>query len=201
METPVRLVLVFVVDGLRPDSIGPADTPTLCRLRAEGVDFLDSHAVFPTVTRVNATALVTGLQPGSSGIVGNQMYVPAVEPTRAFGTDDHRRLLALDRASDGRLVQGRTLAEHLHASGHRLAAVSSGSTGSALLTNPRAPAGIGALVNGYLEPGARVAWPDEVRRRRRAAARPATTPRWRGRSGCCASTCCPSSAPPWWSTG
>ena len=162
METPVRLVLVFVVDGLRPDSIGPTDTPTLCRLRAEGVDFLDSHAVFPTVTRVNATALVTGLQPGSSGIVGNQMYVPAVEPTRAFGTDDHRRLLALDRASDGRLVQGRTLAEHLHARGHRLAAVSSGSTGSALLTNPRAPAGIGALVNGYLEPGARVAWPDEV---------------------------------------
>ena len=29
-----RLVIVFVVDGLRPDAITPADTPTLHRLRA-----------------------------------------------------------------------------------------------------------------------------------------------------------------------
>ena len=56
----------------------------------------------------------------------------------------------------------RTLAERLEARGLRLAAVSSGSTGSALLTNPRAPAGVGVLVNGYLDPGQRVAWPDDV---------------------------------------
>ena len=31
-----RLVAIFVVDGLRPDSINPADTPTIARLRAEG---------------------------------------------------------------------------------------------------------------------------------------------------------------------
>jgi len=59
--TPSRLVIVFVVDGLRPDSITAEDTPTLFRLRAEGVDFADSHAVFPTVTRVNAAALATGM--------------------------------------------------------------------------------------------------------------------------------------------
>jgi arylsulfatase A-like enzyme len=157
-----RLVIVFVVDGLRPDSITVEDTPTLFRLRAEGVDFVDSHAVFPTVTRVNAAALVTGLQPGTSGILGNQMYVPAVDPARAFGTDDHRSLLALDHATGGRLVLGPTLAERLHAHGLGLAAVSSGSTGSALLTNPRAPAGIGVLVNGYLDAGRTVAWPPDV---------------------------------------
>lgn len=155
-----RLVIVFVVDGLRPDSITAEDTPTLFRLRAEGVDFAASHAVFPTVTRVNAAALATGMQPATNGILGNQMYVPAVEPARAFGTDDHRSLLALDHATGGRLVLGRTLAERLHARGLVLAAVSSGSTGSALLTNPRAVAGIGVLVNGYLDPGKRVAWPD-----------------------------------------
>ena len=160
--TPVGLVLVFVVDGLRPDSITLADTPTLFRLRAEGVDFTNGHAVFPTVTRVNAAALATGMQPGTMGIVGNQMYVPAVEPARAFGTDDHRRLMALDRATGGRLVLGRTLAERLRAHGLRLAAVSSGSTGSALLTNPRAVAGVGVLVNGDLEPGKTVAWPPDV---------------------------------------
>ncbi len=160
--TPARLVLVFVVDGLRPDSITLADTPTLFRLCAEGVDFTNGHAVFPTVTRVNAAALATGMQPGTMGIVGNQMYVPAVEPARAFGTDDHRSLIALDRVTGGRLVLGRTLAERLQAHGLRLAAVSSGSTGSALLTNPRAVAGVGVLVNGDLEPGTTVAWPADV---------------------------------------
>ena len=36
---PAALHLVFVIDGLRPDSITEADTPTLYRLRREGVAF------------------------------------------------------------------------------------------------------------------------------------------------------------------
>ena len=157
-----RLVILFVVDGLRPDAITAAETPTLHRLRSEGVAFANSHAVLPTVTRVNAATLATGAQPGTHGIVGNQMYVPAVDASRALGTDSHRRLLDVDRVTGGRLVLVETLAERLAARGLGLAAVSSGSTGSALLTNPRAPAGVGVLVNGYLDPGKRVAWPDRV---------------------------------------
>ena len=34
---PPRSVIVFVVDGLRPDFITPDDTPVLFRLRADGV--------------------------------------------------------------------------------------------------------------------------------------------------------------------
>ena len=162
MPTAARLVIVFVVDGLRPDSITAKDTPTLHRLRAEGVRFTDSHAVFPTVTRVNAATIATGTQPGTHGIVGNQIYVPAVDRARAFGTDAHRRLLDVDRVTDGRLVLARTLGERLQARGLGLAAVSSGSTGSALLTNPRAPRGVGLLVNGYFDPGKSVAWPPEA---------------------------------------
>ncbi|HZE35165.1 MAG TPA: alkaline phosphatase family protein [Candidatus Eisenbacteria bacterium] len=157
-----RLVIVFVVDGLRPDAITVADTPTVHRLRAEGVEFANSHAVFPTVTRVNAATLATGGHPGTHGIVGNQMYVPAVDPLRAIDTAAYRRLLDVDRATRGRLVLTRTLGERLEAHGMRLAAVSSGSTGSALLTNSRGPAGVGVLVNGYFDPGKRVAWPDDV---------------------------------------
>ena len=157
-----RLVIVFVVDGLRPDAITEADTPTLCRLRAQGVRFTNTHSAFPTVTRVNAATIVTGAHPGTHGIVGNQLYVPAVDPTRAIDTSSWRRLLEVDAATEGRLLQAPTLAERLAARGLSLAAVSSGSTGSALLTNHRAPSGTGALVNGYIEPGARVAWPDEL---------------------------------------
>ena len=155
-------MIVFVVDGLRPDAITVDGTPTLARLRAEGVTFANSHSVFPTVTRVNAATLATGAQPGTSGIVGNQMYVPAVDSTRAFGTDDHRHLQALDAATGGRVLLVPTLAERLQAHGLRLAAVGSGSTGSTFLLDPRAPDGVGVLVNGYFEPGKTVAYPADV---------------------------------------
>jgi predicted AlkP superfamily pyrophosphatase or phosphodiesterase len=157
-----RLVIVFVVDGLRPDAITAEDTPTLWRLRAEGVEFTDGHAVFPTVTRVNAATLATGAQPGTHGIVGNQMYVPGVEPRRAFDTGNHAHLRRLDELSGGRVLSTPTLAERLQARGLRLAGVSSGSTGSGFLLNPRAPAGVGALVNGYFDPGRTAAYPDRV---------------------------------------
>jgi predicted AlkP superfamily pyrophosphatase or phosphodiesterase len=157
-----RLVLVFVVDGLRPDAITAEDTPTLFRLRTEGVEFTDSHAVFPTVTRVNAATLATGAQPGSHGIVGNQMYLPGVEPRRAFDTGNYAHLRRLDEVSGRRVVLVPTLAERLQTRELRLAGVSSGSTGSGFLLNPRAPDGIGVLVNGYFDPGRTAAYPDEV---------------------------------------
>jgi predicted AlkP superfamily pyrophosphatase or phosphodiesterase len=162
MPTASRFVIVFVVDGLRPDAVTAADTPTLLRLRSEGVEFVNSHAVFPTVTRVNAAALATGAHPGTNGILGNQMFVPVVEPTRAFNTGDHRNLVRLDQATGGRLVLARTLAERLRAHGLSLAGVSSGSTGSAFLLNPRAVSGVGALVNGAFAPGECVAYPPDV---------------------------------------
>jgi predicted AlkP superfamily pyrophosphatase or phosphodiesterase len=73
---------VFVVDGLRPDAITAENTPTLHRLWREGVDFTNSHAVFPTVTRVNAATLATGAQPGTHGILGNQFTSPRSTPPR-----------------------------------------------------------------------------------------------------------------------
>src|SRR5215475_3128469 len=79
-----RVLLVFVLDGLRPDAINPIDTPTLFRLRQEGVHYLNSHAVFPTVTRVNAAAIGTGAYPGTNGIMSNVMSVPAVNQGRPF---------------------------------------------------------------------------------------------------------------------
>jgi arylsulfatase A-like enzyme len=160
---PARpLVLVFVVDGLRPDAITAEDTPTLFRLRAEGVELVNSHAVFPTVTRVNAATIATGTQPGVNGLVGNQMFVPGVDERRAFDTGNYRNFLALGQAAGGRVLQVPTLAERLHARGLALAGVSSGSTGSAFLLNPKALSGVGALVNGYLDPGKTVAYPAAV---------------------------------------
>jgi predicted AlkP superfamily pyrophosphatase or phosphodiesterase len=156
------LNLVLVLDGLRPDSITPEETPNLWRLRQEGIHFPNSHAVFPTVTRVNATAIATGTYPDRNGILGNRIYVRAVNPNLAFVNDDHRNLLRLDEVTGGGMVLTKSLGEILAERGKRLAAVSSGSTGQVLLLNPRAPKGVGVLVNGYWEPGVRVAFPPDV---------------------------------------
>jgi len=154
------LNLVLVIDGLRPDAITPEDTPNLWRLRREGVHFENGHAVFPTVTRVNAAAIATGAYPARNGMLGNRIYIRAVDLNLAFGNDDHKNLLRLDEVTGGGMVLVKSLGEILAERGKRLAAVSSGSTGQALLLNPRAPKGVGVLVNGYWEPGVRVAFPD-----------------------------------------
>ena len=157
-----RLNLVFILDGLRPDSVNPEDTPNIYKLRQQGVNYVNGHSVFPTVTRVNTAAISTGTYPGTNGILSNAMYVREVNPTRSFSTDVYANLRKLDEVTGGKLVLVKSLGELLEARGVKFAAISSAPSGQALLLNPRAPQGIGILVNGYIEPGKLVAYPAKV---------------------------------------
>ncbi len=67
-------VIIFVADGLRRNSVTPADMPTLARMRAEGVDFRNSHSVFPTFTTANASVIATGHALGDTGDFSNTIY-------------------------------------------------------------------------------------------------------------------------------
>ena len=113
------LNIVMVLDGLRPDSITAEETPNLWRLRQEGVNFANGHSVFPTVTRTNATAIATGTYPDRNGMFGNQLYVREVDPSHAFGNDDHKNLLRLDAATGGGMVLVPSLAEILASAARR----------------------------------------------------------------------------------
>jgi arylsulfatase A-like enzyme len=161
-QSTTSLNLVFVLDGLRPDSINEADTPNLHRLRKEGVWFENTHAVFPTVTRVNSTSLGTGTYPSRHGIMGNSIYIPAVDPLRAFSNDNFENLLKLDEVTSGRMVTTTGIAELLERAGSKMVVVSSGSTGSAMLLAPKAPHGTGTVINGNFYPGKKVAYPDAI---------------------------------------
>ena len=158
---PDRLVAIFVVDGLRPDSINQADTPTIERLRTEGVDYLNSHSIFPTSTRVNAAALVTGTYPAQHGIVGNSMFVTGVNPQAPFDTGDHTQLMRLEDA-EGRVVTTPTLAEVLGRHGRKVVTLSSGTTGNGFLLNPQARHGAGVAIHGLFDPGKTAAYPREI---------------------------------------
>ncbi|HEY1709820.1 MAG TPA: alkaline phosphatase family protein [Rhizomicrobium sp.] len=67
-------VIVFVADGLRYVSVTPQVAPTLWKLKHDGVDFTDSHAMYPTITTVNASAIATGHYIGDTGDFGNTIY-------------------------------------------------------------------------------------------------------------------------------
>ena len=70
-----RNVVIFVADGLRYSSVTPQTAPTMAKLRAEGVDFSNSHAVYPTVTTANASAIATGHFLGDTGDYANTLYL------------------------------------------------------------------------------------------------------------------------------
>lgn len=128
---------VMVWDGMRPDLISPELTPNLWGLTQRGVHCIDSHAVFPTVTRINSASLATGSHPAGHGILGNSLYVPAVNPKQAINMGDHRDLEAVAKLRGGRAVLRESLADRVGAAGGKTVVVSTGSPGSAWLCHPR----------------------------------------------------------------
>jgi predicted AlkP superfamily pyrophosphatase or phosphodiesterase len=160
--TRTKLTVVFVIDGLRPDSITNDVMPNLARLKSEGTFYINSHSVFPTVTRVNAAVISTGMQPNKTGIVANSMYVREVNPREPFTTSNYRNLLKLAETNGGRLLPTQTFAEAVQKAGLRFVAASSGSTGNAILLNATAPSGTGVLINGGFDPNKKVAFPESV---------------------------------------
>jgi arylsulfatase A-like enzyme len=67
-------VIIFVADGLRRGSVNATDMPTFLKLRTSGVDFRNSHSVFPTFTTANASAIATGHGLGDTGDYSNAIY-------------------------------------------------------------------------------------------------------------------------------
>ncbi len=67
-------VIIFVWDGLRPDSVTAADTPNLLHMRSAGVNFTANHATYPTFTMMNAASFATGSFPEHTGFYGNTVW-------------------------------------------------------------------------------------------------------------------------------
>src|SRR5471032_2923197 len=123
-QAPPHTQLVIVVDGLRPDYVTPALMPRLVRLGQRGIVFNAHHSVFPTVTRVNASSIATGAYPETHGLLGNTVYIPAVNATKGLDTGSRENLEAIGRAYSP-LLTARSLGEILPAAGKKLLVVGS----------------------------------------------------------------------------
>ena len=67
-------VILFVADGLRAAAVTPERAPTFARIRDTGVNFSNSHSVYPTITTANASVIATGHLIGDTGDFGNVFY-------------------------------------------------------------------------------------------------------------------------------
>jgi Type I phosphodiesterase / nucleotide pyrophosphatase len=142
-----KIFVLMVWDGLRPDLADEVNTPNLFALGRAGVRFARHHAIYPTLTMVNAAGLATGAGPGGSGIFGDMMYLaPVLDMKRASALPllgellesplnlEHSQYLAelnSPRAFDGRLLGMRTTAQEVEDAGGYVAAI--GKQGPTLL--------------------------------------------------------------------
>lgn len=132
-KAPKRNVILFVADGLRPGSVNSTDAPTLLALREVGVRFINSHALFPTFTTANASAMATGHLLGDTGDFSNTIFTGyPLYDTGAFGflpgtvtpfVENNQVLTDLNDHFDGDYLNEETLLQLAREQGYNTASV------------------------------------------------------------------------------
>ena len=92
-DVPLRRHILVVLDGLRPDYVRPSLMPTLYGFGQRGVLMNRHHAVYPTVTRVNASSISTGFRI-ATGATTPDFPTLHITSTRVVMTPFCRRLRA-----------------------------------------------------------------------------------------------------------
>ena len=72
-----RNIVIFVADGLRYASVTADTAPTFAQIQHDGVDFANSHSLYPTVTTANASVIATGHGIGDTGEWSNSLFTGA----------------------------------------------------------------------------------------------------------------------------
>ena len=137
--------MIVVFDGLQPAQITPQLMPNLAEFARTGVTFSNHHPVFPTVTRVNASSLVTGCLPGRHGLAGNTYLCRDYDPYQVIPAMEPTLQKVVDRIGKALLVP--TLADLLGARGLSYVAIGTGTSGNAYVHNPNAASSGGATIH------------------------------------------------------
>ncbi|HTK35350.1 MAG TPA: alkaline phosphatase family protein [Caulobacteraceae bacterium] len=125
---PAHNVVIFVADGLRYSAVNAQDAPALFAVQREGVDFRNSHSLFPTLTTPNASAIATGHRLGDTGDFGNQVYLGQPGLAAAFGSliaayEDDSVLGEANRRFAGDYLNEESLLATARAHGYATAAI------------------------------------------------------------------------------
>lgn len=120
-------VILFVADGLRSGIVSDDTAPVMASIRREGVDFYNSHALYPAVTTVNGSAIATGHRIGDTGDFGNSIWVGAAvnpnSPSKFAGVEDNDTLLGLNKQFGGNYLHEQSLMATARLAGFQTAIV------------------------------------------------------------------------------
>jgi arylsulfatase A-like enzyme len=130
-----RNLILFVPDGLRSRIVTPETAPTMAELRDKGVNFKNSHSLFPTFTMANSSAMSTGHYLGDTGTFSNTIYtgytsVPAGDTVVPFIEND-AVLGDIDAHFGGDYLNEETILKMAREKGYATAAI--GKVGPTLL--------------------------------------------------------------------
>lgn len=136
----VTKVLIVVFDALRPEFLRAELMPNLHAFAQRGVRFKNSRSTYPTETRVNQTAVLTGCYPRNHGIVGNRFPEPAIAPGEVVNTGVDAQIATAFARAPGGLIKMPTMGERLTGAGRTFAVLSAGTPGGGRLINHMAEA-------------------------------------------------------------
>jgi Type I phosphodiesterase / nucleotide pyrophosphatase len=129
-------VVLFVPDGLRAKLVDETTAPAMAALAKEGVVFANPHAMFPTFTTANASAMATGHYLGDTGDFSNTLYTGYPVPGQGGATvtpfiENDAVLGDIDAHFAGDYLDEETLLKSARAKGYGTAAI--GKLGPALI--------------------------------------------------------------------
>lgn len=147
MEDLVNLtkIIIAVFDGLQPTQIDQSVTPNIYGISEEGCFFENHHPVFPSVTRINAATMVTGVGPDVHGLPGNMLVARDFDSSRVISAMEPE--LAEIAASGVPILHTQTLQEVLNTVGMEYVAIGVGTSGNAYVHNPRGEQVGGATIH------------------------------------------------------
>lgn len=142
-------IIIFVADGLRYGSVEPGNMPNMSRVKSEGVDFTNSHSLFPTITTVNASAIATGHYIGDTGDFGNSIYTgtPMISSNGSpiAGLENDTVLAEMNQKFGGNYLNEDTIIARARAAGFNTAVI--GKLGpTRILDSTAAPDGSQTLI-------------------------------------------------------
>ena len=125
-NAPHNLIL-FVPDGLRGRMVSEQNAPTMAQIRDKGVNFRNSHSLFPTFTTANASAMSTGHYLGDTGDFSNTIYtgyaVDAAAGTVTPFLESDPVLHDVDEHFGGDYLNEETILKMARAKGYSTAAI------------------------------------------------------------------------------
>lgn len=120
-------VVLFVPDGLRAGIVTPETAPTFADIRDKGVNFANSHSLFPTFTMPNSSGMATGHYLGDTGIFGNVLYagfpIKSASSARMAFIENDRVLGDIDDHFAGNFIDEETILRAAHQAGFNTAAI------------------------------------------------------------------------------